>query len=72
MTAALPGAPGPPPVLVQYGWCPVIMIHDMTAVLLHFAVDHGIANVDYSLRYGIAGPDWDIAELDGSGNRDRR
>ena len=49
--------------LVQCGWCPVIMIHDMTVVLLHFAEDHGVANGDYSLRYDVKGTDWDVSEL---------
>lgn len=51
------------PDLVQCGWCPVIMIYDMTAGLL--AGDHGMANGNYSLRHNIRGPDWDMAELDG-------
>lgn len=49
--------------LVQCSWCPVIMIYDMTAVLLHFAEDHRYYG-GYSLRHGIAGPDWDMAELE--------
>jgi hypothetical protein len=47
------------PELVRCGWCPVIMIHDMTAG------DRGVASGSYPLRHGIRGPDWDIAELDG-------
>jgi hypothetical protein len=58
-----PAQPEEPP-LVQCGWCPVIMAYDMTVVLLHFAEDHGLASGDWSLRHGIAGPDWDTAELD--------
>jgi hypothetical protein len=33
-------------------------------VLLHFAGDHGLDSGDYSIRHGIRGPDWDVAELD--------
>jgi hypothetical protein len=52
-----------PPELVQCGWCPVITISGMAVVLLHFAAGHGVANGDYPLRHGIAGPDRDTAEL---------
>jgi hypothetical protein len=58
--------PASEPDLVQCGWCPVIMIYDMTVVLLHFAEDHRIADGSYSLRHDIRGPDWDMAELDGA------
>jgi hypothetical protein len=51
------------PGLVQCGWCPIIMAHDMTVILLHFAVEHNRSNGDYSIRF-IQGTDWDIAELE--------
>ena len=47
-------------LLVQCGWCPVIMANDGVAISLHFVEVHRATG--HSARY-IKGTDWDISEL---------
>ena len=55
-----------PPAIVRCGWCPCHLANDDLVIRLHFAEDHGVLNGSNSIRYNVAGDDWDVGELLGA------